>query len=103
MDLGECLIGQEEEDLVLEVLRSKSPFRYYSATRTPENPPSMAAILEKKASTLLERPHVLGVTSGTAALEMALGALFDEDDIDSIADAVTKAVEAIRQASEKSC
>jgi len=75
MGLGECLIGPEEETLVLEVLRSKSPFRYYSAARSPENPPPMAAALEKEASTLLERPYVLGVTSGTAALETALGAL----------------------------
>lgn len=75
MGLGECLIGDEEEALLLEVIRSKSLFRYYSRLRPADNPPPMATTLEKEASQLFDIPFVHGVTSGTAALETALGAL----------------------------
>lgn len=75
MGLGECLIGKEEEELVLEVVRSKSPFRYYSGSRTPNNPPPMVAALEKEVSAMIGTRFTHGVTSGTAALEVALAAL----------------------------
>src|SRR5688572_14908245 len=71
--LGWALIGREEEELVLEVLRSKALFRYYGPN--PESPPSMVATLEREAAALIGTRFALAVTSGTAALEVALGAL----------------------------
>src|SRR5690606_35605692 len=71
--LGWAWIGPEEESLVLEVLRSQSLFRYYGPD--PAHPPSMVATLEKEYSALVGTRYVLGVTSGTAALEVARAAL----------------------------
>lgn len=71
--LGRWLIGQEEEELVLSVLRSQSLFRYYGAD--PEHPPRMTATLEEEFRALIGVKYALAVTSGTAALEVALGAL----------------------------
>jgi len=71
--LGSPWVGAEEESLVLEVLRSQSLFRYYGTT--PERPPRMVATLEKEFRDLVGTPFALAVTSGTAALEVALGAL----------------------------
>ncbi len=70
---GSALIGKEEEALVLEVLRSKSLFRYYGSD--PANPPAKVATLEKEFRALVGTRFALAVTSGTAALEVALGAL----------------------------
>ena len=72
-NLGANWIGKEEEDMVLQVLRSKSLFRYYSID--PKNPPMMAATLEKEFREKVGAKYALAVTSGTAALETALGAL----------------------------
>jgi dTDP-4-amino-4,6-dideoxygalactose transaminase len=71
--LGWALIGKEEEDLVLEVLRSKALFRYYGPD--PKSPPPMVARLEREFAAMVGTKFALGVTSGTAALEVALGAL----------------------------
>lgn len=71
--LGWSLIGAEEEELVLQVLRSKSLFRYYGPD--PQNPPAMVATLEREAAALMGARYALAVTSGSAALEVALGAL----------------------------
>ncbi len=71
--LGWALIGEEEEKLVLEVLRRKSLFRYYGPD--PTSPPAMVATLEREAAALIGTKFALGVTSGSAALEVALGAL----------------------------
>jgi dTDP-4-amino-4,6-dideoxygalactose transaminase len=71
--LGWALIGREEEELVLDVLRRKSLFRYYGPD--PKAPPAMVATLEREVAALLGVRFVLGVTSGSAALETALGAL----------------------------
>jgi 8-amino-3,8-dideoxy-alpha-D-manno-octulosonate transaminase len=71
--LGWALIGREEEELVLEVLRSRSLFRYYGPE--PTSPPSMVATLEREASQMIGTRFALGVTSGSAALEVALAAL----------------------------
>jgi dTDP-4-amino-4,6-dideoxygalactose transaminase len=67
------LIGQEEEELVLQVLRSKALFRYYGPD--PKSPPPMVATLEREFAAMVGTKFALGVTSGTAALEVALGAL----------------------------
>ena len=40
----------------------------------PQRPPQVAATLEKEAGALLGMDYVLAVSSGTAALEVVLGA-----------------------------
>ena len=71
--LGWSLVGQEEQALVLEVLRSQSLFRYYGPD--PATPPQMVATLEREFAAMVGTRHALAVTSGTAALQVALGAL----------------------------
>lgn len=71
--LGRCLIGAEEEELVLAALRSQSLFRYYGADR--DRPPAMVATLEEEFRAMVGTRHALAVTSGSAALEVAFGAL----------------------------
>jgi dTDP-4-amino-4,6-dideoxygalactose transaminase len=61
---GGMAIGQEEEDLVLQVLRSKRLFRYYG----PEPGPSLVDQLEREFAIHHGSRHSLAVTSGTAAL-----------------------------------
>ena len=73
MGLGECLIGEEEKALVLAALEQKELFRYYGFR--PGSTPAMAATLEKEFAAATGTRFALGVTSGTAALEVALGAL----------------------------
>ena len=73
MGLGECLIGAEERRLVLRALQNKELFRYYGFK--PGALPPMAAALEREVCAATTARHALGVTSGTAALEVALGAL----------------------------
>ncbi len=72
LGLGSAAIGAEEEALVLDVLRRGELFRYYG--NDPANPPPMVATLEREAAARFSVPYVLGVTSGTAALEIALAA-----------------------------
>ncbi|MCF3650048.1 DegT/DnrJ/EryC1/StrS family aminotransferase [Synoicihabitans lomoniglobus] len=71
--LGWSLVGAEEEQLVLEVLRSQALFRYYGPD--PKSPPAMVATLEREFAALVGTRFALAVTSGTAALQVALGAL----------------------------
>lgn len=73
MGLGECLIGEEEKALVLAALEQKQLFRYYGFK--PGSAPAMAATLEQEFAAATGTRFALGVTSGTAALEVALGAL----------------------------
>src|SRR5215212_10004940 len=73
LGLGAAWIGKEEEDLVLQVVRNKEPFRYYG--HDPAHPPMMATTLEKEFAAKFGFHYALAVTSGTAALEVALGAL----------------------------
>jgi dTDP-4-amino-4,6-dideoxygalactose transaminase len=70
--LGAAALGPEEETLVLDVLRRQELFRYYG--NDPQRPPPMAVTLEKEAATLFGMDYVLAVSSGTAALEIVLGA-----------------------------
>lgn len=70
--LGAAAIGPEEETLVLDVLRRQELFRYYG--NDPQRPPPMAATLEQEAAKLIGTDYVLAVSSGTAALEIVLGA-----------------------------
>lgn len=71
--LGAALYGAEEEALVLDVLRRKEPFRYYGADFKPT--PPMVAQLEKEFRDYIGTDYALAVSSGTAALEVALAAM----------------------------
>ena len=71
--LGAALIGSEEEELLLDVIRRKEPFRYYGTNL--ETPPPMAAKLEEELCAYLDARYALAVCNGTSALEVALGAL----------------------------
>jgi dTDP-4-amino-4,6-dideoxygalactose transaminase len=73
LGLGSALIGKEEEELVLKVVRNQEPFRYYG--HDAAHPPQMAATLEKEFAAKYGFKYTLAVTSGTAALETALAAL----------------------------
>ncbi len=73
MGLGECLVGAEERALVLSALDHQQLFRYYGTD--PNSPPPMAATLEREFAARNGTRFVLGVNSGTTALEAALGAL----------------------------
>src|SRR5947199_3099496 len=73
LGLGSASVGKEEEELVLQVLRSGDLFRYYG--HDPKNPPAMAVTLEKEFREKYGFKYALAVTSGTAALEVALAAL----------------------------
>lgn len=70
---GDCIIGQEEIDLVTQALRKKQPFRYYASFN--DTPPNMVATLEAELKEKMGVDYALAVTSGTAALEVALAAL----------------------------
>ncbi|MFX0117554.1 MAG: DegT/DnrJ/EryC1/StrS family aminotransferase [Candidatus Hodarchaeota archaeon] len=61
---GGMMIDQEEEQAVLEVLRSKRLFRYYG----PEEGPSKVYELEQAFAAHAGSRRALAVTSGTAAL-----------------------------------
>jgi len=61
---GGLRIGREEEEAVLEVLRSKRLFRYYG----PNPGPSQVEELERAFSAYIGTTYGVAVTSGTAAL-----------------------------------
>ncbi len=61
---GGLRIAAEEEQAVLEVLRSKRLFRYYGPTPGP----SKVEALEKAFGAFIGVKHCVAVTSGTAAL-----------------------------------
>jgi 8-amino-3,8-dideoxy-alpha-D-manno-octulosonate transaminase len=73
LGMGAALIGAEEEELALQVIRSKDLFRYYGMDKS--KPPMMTATLENEFAARVGRKYALAVTSGTAALECALSAL----------------------------
>lgn len=64
------LIGEKEKQAVMEVLESKSLFRYYGP-----NLLNKVAEFESNASALLKTPHALATSSGTASLRCCLAAL----------------------------
>lgn len=67
---GARWIGEEEKKLIIDVINSQSPFRYYGPDIL-----NMVSIFEKEFSQNVGVKYSLGVTSGTAALCVALGAL----------------------------
>ncbi len=68
--LGSLLLGDEEMRLLQEVIQAKTLNRYYAGPDGQK--PMMAATLEAEFSKWLGGHYCLGVTSGTAALEVAL-------------------------------
>ena len=68
---GGLRIGQEEEDAVVEVIRSKRLFRYYG----PQPGPSKVAELERAFAAHMGAAHCVAVTSGTGALMCALAGI----------------------------
>jgi 8-amino-3,8-dideoxy-alpha-D-manno-octulosonate transaminase len=68
---GALRIGAEEEEAILEVLRSKRLFRYYG----PSSDDSKVAEFERQFAASMRTPHAVAVSSGTAALVCGLAAL----------------------------
>lgn len=66
---GESVIGNEEREQVLEVLDAHSPFRFYGPKLLKK-----AEEFEREFAAFMGVEHALGVTSGTAALKVALTA-----------------------------
>jgi 8-amino-3,8-dideoxy-alpha-D-manno-octulosonate transaminase len=67
---GASLIGEEEQAAVAAVLKSQSLFRYYG----PDLQGTVEAF-ERGVESLLEVPHAVATSSGTAGLTSALAAL----------------------------
>ncbi len=67
---GALLMGREEEELVLEVLRSKSLFRYYGP-----NVLGKSVEFERRFAARIGSRHALALNSGTSALKCALYAV----------------------------
>ncbi len=67
---GATIIGEEEKRAVCAVLERRSPFRYYGP-----DPAYVVNELEETVAELVGMEHAVGVTSGTAALIVALRAL----------------------------
>ncbi|HNY40594.1 MAG TPA: DegT/DnrJ/EryC1/StrS family aminotransferase [Bryobacteraceae bacterium] len=67
---GVHFMDREEEDAVLRVVRSRSPFRFYGMDLRRE-----AAGFEQEFAAMLGVRHAVAVGSGTGALHVALGAL----------------------------
>jgi len=68
---GSYFIDEEEIEAVINVLKRKSPFRFYGHT----NEESYSERLEKAYCQRLGRKYALAVNSGTAALTVALRAM----------------------------
>jgi 8-amino-3,8-dideoxy-alpha-D-manno-octulosonate transaminase len=68
---GGMRIGREEEEAVLEVLRSKRLFRYYG----PQSSRSWVSELEGAFAAVMGVQHAAAVSSGSAALMCALAGL----------------------------
>jgi 8-amino-3,8-dideoxy-alpha-D-manno-octulosonate transaminase len=69
---GPQYYDQQEEQQVVEVLRTGRPFRWYGRGGEP---PMKVATFEKEFAARMNTKYALAVTSGTAALEAAMAAL----------------------------
>ncbi|HEV2246525.1 MAG TPA: DegT/DnrJ/EryC1/StrS family aminotransferase [Terriglobia bacterium] len=70
--MGTEFYGDEERTRLDDVIASRGPFRWYGAG---PNAPVQCANFEKAFGRRMRRRYVLGVTSGTAALQCAMAAL----------------------------
>jgi 8-amino-3,8-dideoxy-alpha-D-manno-octulosonate transaminase len=61
-----------EKGQLMDVLESRSPFRWYGPG---PQPPQKVLAFEKEFAARMQAPYALAVTSGTAALQTALAAL----------------------------
>jgi len=68
--IGPQFFDEREEQALLEVLESRSPFRYWG-----EGKPTKVLRFEEKFAEYMETRFALGVTSGTAALDCAVTGL----------------------------
>jgi 8-amino-3,8-dideoxy-alpha-D-manno-octulosonate transaminase len=68
--IGPQFFDEREEQALLEVLESRSPFRYWG-----EGKPTKVLRFEEKFAKYMETRFALGVTSGTAALDCAVTGL----------------------------
>ena len=68
---GGLRIGEEEEQAVVEVMRTQRLFRYYGTKPGP----SKVAELESEFAAVMGAQYAIGVTSGSAALICGLAAL----------------------------
>jgi dTDP-4-amino-4,6-dideoxygalactose transaminase len=67
---GSYFIGEEELELVSQVIKAQSPFRYYGLNRQ-----HMCDQFEKEYAEQLGIAYALAVSGGTAALNVAMAAL----------------------------
>ncbi len=67
---GAYFIGEEELELVTKVIKAQSPFRHYGLGCQ-----NMCATFEKEFAEYCNIPYASAVSSGTAALSVALSAL----------------------------
>ncbi|TAM81125.1 MAG: DegT/DnrJ/EryC1/StrS family aminotransferase [Acidobacteria bacterium] len=70
--MGTEYYGSEERERLDDVVTARSPFRWYGPG---SNQPMQCANFEKAFGRRMRRRYVLGVTSGTAALQCAMAAL----------------------------
>jgi O-acetylhomoserine/O-acetylserine sulfhydrylase-like pyridoxal-dependent enzyme len=68
---GVQFYDDQERNELTDVYDAHSPFRYYG----PNQPPQKAALFEKELRVFTGAKFALGVTSGTAALHVALTAM----------------------------
>jgi len=68
--IGPQFFDEREEQALLEVLESRSPFRYWG-----QGKPTKVLRFEEKFAEYMETRFALGVTSGTAALDCAVTGL----------------------------
>ncbi len=69
---GTQYYDDKERQQLMDVLVSRQPFRWYGSGSTP---PMKVATFEKEFAARMQTRYALAVTSGTAALQYAMGAL----------------------------
>lgn len=69
---GPLYYDETEWTLLAEVLKTRSPFRFWGSG---DKPPDKVATLEREAAAWMQVKYALAVNSGTSALETALAAL----------------------------
>jgi dTDP-4-amino-4,6-dideoxygalactose transaminase len=70
---GPLFYDDSEQSLLAEVLKTRSPFRYWGMD--PAKAPDKVASFEREFAERMQTKYALAVTSGTAALQVAMTAL----------------------------